>query len=43
MNIIEFSQKRYTIPKNFIDKDNAHSSDSYIYLDSLEIFELSFI
>ena len=45
MNIIKFEQKRYTIPKNFIDKENAFSyssSDESFILDSLEIFEIRF-
>ena len=45
MNIIKFEQKRYTIPKNFIDSENAFSyvsSDDSFILDSLEIFEIRF-
>ena len=41
MNEITFSQKRYTIPKNFINKNKAFYSCGVIIVDSLEIFQIT--
>ena len=40
MNKIEFSQKRYTIPKDFINKYKAKVNGDWIIFDSLEIFQI---
>ena len=42
MNRIQFEQKRYTIPKDFINKGNTLNFDDWICLNSLEIFEIRF-
>ena len=42
MNRIQFEQKRYTIPKDFINKKNTSYYDDWICLNSLEIFEIRF-
>lgn len=40
MNKVRFSQKNYSIPKDFIDKDKAKVNKDYIILDALEIYEI---
>ena len=40
MNYISFSQKRYAIPENFINKKNSYYKLGLIILDSIEIFEI---
>ncbi len=40
MNSISYSQKRYAIPYDFINKNNSYY-DGSIILDSLEIFEIN--
>ena len=42
MNRIYFEQKRYTIPKDFINKGNTSNFGDWICLKSLEIFEIRF-
>ena len=42
MNLIQFEQKRYSIPKDFINKENTLNFDDWISLNSLEIFEIRF-
>ena len=42
MNRIQSEQKRYSIPKNFINKENTLKSDEWICLNSLEIFVIRF-
>ena len=40
MNYISYSQKRYAIPENFINKKNSYYKLGLIILDSIEIFEI---
>jgi hypothetical protein len=40
MNKVSFSQKNYSIPKDFIGKDKAIVNKDYIILDALEIYEI---
>ena len=40
MNIINWENKNYLIPKNFINKDKCIRDDKNIYLESLEIYNI---
>jgi hypothetical protein len=40
MNKVSFSQKNYSIPKDFIDKGKTIVNKDYIILDALEIYEI---
>ena len=40
MNIINWENKNYLIPKNFINKDKCIRDENNIYLESLEIYNI---
>jgi len=41
MNKVSFSQKNYSIPKNFIVKNKAITNRDCFILDALEIYEIT--